>query len=422
MCKRMHSQIDALFCLKLRRSTSPMNLKETKLEGVRFGGLFCMPEVMHPSGGYNCRSYSKIDDVHLRFCEDSFPPHPLDGVSSRYTCTSLSISPRGDRVALLDFKGFVHVYGLQGGVEVVDPPLATPCFVGSCSTTRPVQIHYVNDDTVLVQYSDSVWVCHLDSGKQYCVFKVHGNVVVDCAYDPSRKQIVIVEHGNVVLIVLNIPRSVIFRERKVRMAGAEAVCFSSDGDWVYVATNSYVGNLAVERTKRMHAIHWETSRDRVLYDITEWSFKQKMARFDESHIVVDEALVCIDTGTVVCRLAPSLAVFSAGPGAVIACRHQPLAPSHVDNLQWQHGLYILNPIFRIPDPLLWLIKDPWETSMRRSWVTACVDVDASVGGDEADMVGADDERTGDDDLEDVHKTLRAGEKMDAGDGGKRTTR
>ena len=30
-----------------------MRLVETNVQGVRFGGLFCVPELMHPSGGYS---------------------------------------------------------------------------------------------------------------------------------------------------------------------------------------------------------------------------------------------------------------------------------------------------------------------------------------------------------------------------------
>ena len=71
-------------------------------------------------------------------------PHPLDGVSPRYACTSLSISPNGNRIARCSQRR-VHDFnpGLQA-VHMHNPFEVEQCFV---APYMPVHVHYVNDNT-----------------------------------------------------------------------------------------------------------------------------------------------------------------------------------------------------------------------------------------------------------------------------------
>jgi hypothetical protein len=333
-----------------------MHVSERKLEGVRFGGLMRMPEQMTPSGGYHYDYGSKIDTVNLNWEWPSMP-RPLAGVCPRYLGTSLSISQCGRRVALLDFQGLVHVYGLHSGVAVVDPPLMPPCMVSPswCCVSSPVKIFYVNDCTVLVQYSDAVRLWHLDTGKQQCVFMVRGNVVLDCGYDVSHSRVAVAEYGRVVLIDLNADEGCFLLQREVRLHGAEAVCFSEDGSRLYVATNTYVLEDTLSKLKKMLVIDWDSACYRSLYDIMGWSANSNMVVFDATHLVVDGAMIEAETGVIVCHLPRSVSLFPAGRGAVVACRRV-VASSSADGDS---------------DPLLWLMSDYWPTSKRCAWVTAC---------------------------------------------------
>ena len=81
-------------------------------------------------------------------------------------------------------------------------------------------------------------------------------------------------------------------------------------------------------------------------NFTAWSPNSKMAYFDDSHVVVDGALVHMDTGAVVQQLPRGPVVCNAGLGAVA--------------------------VFLNRDLSLWLISDTWQTSVRCVWVSSCV--------------------------------------------------